>query len=60
MIFYDARLAVIGRLVREGESTEIDPSLVKVNGNPKFPQAYYDAHKAENPYKNDEHLFSIP
>ena len=58
--FYDARLAVVGRLVREGESTEIDPSLVKVNSNPKFPQAYYDAQKAENPYKNDEHLFSVP
>lgn len=58
--FYDARLAVIGRLIREGESEEINPSLVTVNGNPKFPQAYYDAQKAENPYKNDEHLFMIP
>ncbi len=57
--FYDARLAVIGRLIREGESEEIDPSLVKVNPNPKFPQAYYDAQKAENPYKDDEHLFMI-
>ena len=58
--FYDARLAVVGRLIREGESEEIDPSLVAVNANPKFPQAYYDAQKTENPYKNDENLFYVP
>ncbi|MBR2869064.1 MAG: class B sortase [Clostridia bacterium] len=58
--FYDARLAVVGRLIREGESTEIDPSLVTVNENPKFPQAYYDATKTVNPYKNDEHVFMVP
>ena len=58
--FYDARLVVIGRLIRDGESEAIDPSLVKTNPNPKFPQAYYDAQKTTNPYKNDEHLFIIP
>ena len=57
--FYDARLAVIGRLVREGESTEVDTSLVTTNKSPKYPQAYYDAQKTTNPYKNDEHLFCV-
>lgn len=56
--FYDARLAVIGRLVRDGESPEVDTSLVKINENPKFPQAYYDAQRRENPYKNDDNAFS--
>lgn len=57
--FYDARLAVIGRLVREGENTEVDTSLVTANKSPKFPQAYYDAQNKTNPYKNDEHLFTV-
>lgn len=57
--FYDARLAVVGRLVREGESPEVDTSLVKINESPKFPQAYYDATGKTNPYKNDEHLFTV-
>ncbi len=57
--FYDARLAVIGRLVREGESTQVDTSLASTNKSPKFPQAYYDAQNKTNPYKNDEHLFTV-
>lgn len=57
--FYDARLAVIGRLVRDGESAEVDTSLVEINKSPKFPQAYYDAQGISNPYKNDEHLFTV-
>ena len=58
--FKDARLAVIGRLVRDGESTEVDTSLVTVNKNPKFPQISYDSQGKSNPYKNDEHLFMVP
>ena len=58
--FYDARLAVVGRLIREDESEAIDPSLVAQNADPKFPQAYYDAQGIENSYKNDEHLFTVP
>lgn len=58
--FDDARLAVIGRLVREGEDKAVDASLVKTNPNPKFPQIYYDVSKKTNPYKNDEHLFMVP
>lgn len=58
--FNDARLAVIGRLVREGEDATVDTSLVTVNPSPKYPQAYYDEKKISNPYKNDEHLFMVP
>lgn len=55
--FEDARLVVVGRLLREGESETVDTSRVTVNGNPKFPQAYYDAKRLENPYKNDPIAF---
>lgn len=58
--FTEARLAVIGRLVREGEDPSVDTSLVTVNPSPKFPQAYYDERGITNPYKNDEHLFMVP
>ncbi|MGN0520202.1 MAG: class B sortase [Candidatus Fimenecus sp.] len=52
--FSDARLVVIGRMLRENESTVIDTSLAKVNENPRYPQAYYDKLGQENPYANAE------
>ncbi len=55
--FEDARLVVVGRLLRQGESETVDTSKVVINENPKFPQAYYDAKGQENPYKNDPLLF---
>ena len=55
--FEDARLVVVGRLLREGESAQIDFSLAADNPNPKFPQAYYDAKRIDNPYKNDPIIF---
>lgn len=48
--FDNARLVVVGRLLRDGESEDIDKSLVKVNGNPRYPQAYYDANNMTNIY----------
>lgn len=57
--FREARLAVIGRLVREGEDPTVDTSLVAVNPSPKYPQAYYDDRSLVNPYINDEHLFMV-
>ena len=57
--FTEARLAVIGKLVREDEDPTVDTSLVTVNPSPKFPQAYYDAKGISNPYINDEHLFMV-
>lgn len=55
--FKDARLVVVGRLLRPGETAEIDTSLPVINENPKFPQAYYDKKGIDNPYKNDVSLF---
>lgn len=48
--FSDARLVVIGRMLRDNESTAIDTSLATVNENPRYPQAYYDKRGMQNPY----------
>ena len=48
--FEDARLVVVARLVRPGESTEVDTSLAVENENPRFPQAYYDEKGIKNPF----------
>ncbi len=54
--FNEARLVVVARLRRDGESVSVDTSKAVENPNPKFPQAYYDANKkAVNPYANDAH-----
>ncbi len=50
--FEDARFVVVARLVRAGESEEVDVSKATVNSNPRFPQAYYNAKKLTNPYYN--------
>ncbi len=55
--FEEANLVVVGRLLREGESPAVDTSLVAENPNPKFPQAYYDVKRIENPYENDIMIF---
>ena len=55
--FNDARLVVVGRLLREGENPAIDASLVAENPNPKFPQVYYDIKRENNPYENDVMIF---
>lgn len=48
----NARFAVIARLVRDGESEEIDESLVKANDNVRYPQLYYDVFGGTNPWAN--------
>ncbi len=48
--FDDARLVVVARLVRPGESTSVDTSRAVKNENPRFPQAYYDKKNKKNPY----------
>ncbi len=50
--FTDARFVVIARLVRPGESTDVDTSRATVNSNPRYPQAWYDKKGKTNPYKN--------
>ncbi len=50
----DTRLVVMGRLLHEGESEEIDASLVKDNPDYRRPQVWYNSHGKTNPYKNAE------
>lgn len=50
--FEDARFVVVARLVRPGESAEVDTSRAVVNSNPRYPQAYYTKKGKTNPYKN--------
>lgn len=53
--FDNARLIVIARMVRPGESEEVDLSLVSKKTEPiKYPQGYYDKKSKNNPYANDE------
>lgn len=44
------RLAVIGRMVRKGESTSVDTSKAVMNDNVRYPQIWYDEHNLSNPY----------
>ncbi len=50
----DCRIVIVARMVRTGEDINVDTSLAKKNENPKYPQIWYDKHKMENPYINDE------
>ncbi len=46
----DGRLVVIGRLLRAGESAEVDTSKAKANSNYRRPQIWYDKKGKTNPY----------
>lgn len=48
----DTRLVVVGRLLHDGESEEIDASLVKDNPNYRRPQVWYNSKGLTNPYKD--------
>ena len=50
----NARLVVLARMVRDGESAKVNVDNAKVNASPKYPQLWYDKHGLANPYKNDE------
>lgn len=52
--FNEARLVVMGRMVRENEDITVDTSAAALNTSPKYPQAWYEAKGLENPYRNDE------
>lgn len=47
---YDTRLVVVGRLLRDGESEEINPSLVKDNPDYRRPAFWYRSKGQQNPY----------
>lgn len=46
------RLAVVGRLVRPGESITVDTSKAVENTNIRYPQIWYDEHNMTNPFAN--------
>lgn len=50
----NARLVILARMVRDGESAEVNVDNAKINENPKYPQLWYDKHGLTNPYKDDE------
>lgn len=53
----DARLLVIARMVRDGESPEVDTSLASMKSTPvKYPDSYY-SDPSMNPYKNDKKFY---
>lgn len=55
--FDNARFVVVARLVRDGESADVDTSQAKVNDNPHYPQAWYGKKKKDkkkNPYIDAE------
>lgn len=55
--FDSARFVVVARMVRPGESAEVDTSMAKVNEKPHYPQAWYGKKKKDkkkNPYLDAE------
>lgn len=48
--FTDARLIIMARRARPGESKDVDVSKAVKNPNPRYPQAWYDAKGIVNPY----------
>ena len=47
----EARLVVMARMVRPGESEEVS-GVAKVNDNPRYPAAYYEEKGLTNPYES--------
>jgi sortase B len=47
-----ARLVVVARMLRDGESEAIDPTLVTAHDDYRRPQAWYRAAGQQNPYKD--------
>ena len=55
--FDDARLIVVARMVRDGETSEVDTKLADFKDTPvKYPSSYYDDQK-NNPYKDDQKFY---
>lgn len=55
----DARIVVVARLVRDGESTEVDTSKAVLNANPKYPQKYCDIMGIKNNYADDPYWYPV-
>lgn len=50
----DGRLVVLARLLREGESADVNLDGITLNPAPKYPQQWYDKYNKSNPYESDE------
>ncbi len=48
----DARLVVVGRLLRNGEDESVNTENVTLNSNYRRPQIWYDKQKKTNPYES--------
>ncbi len=48
--FSNARLVIMARLTREGETTNVNTADASLNPNPRYPQAWYDK-RGEEGYK---------
>ncbi len=46
----NVRFVVVGRLIRDGESEEVNTELVYKNSNPRMPQLWYDLRGLSNPF----------
>ena len=53
----NARLVVVARMLRDGESDFVDVSQAAINDNPRYPQIWYDIHNQPNPYVNYERWY---
>ena len=49
--YHEIRCVLFGRLLRDGESAEVDVSMAFQNPSPRMPQLYYDQKGIENPYR---------
>ncbi len=55
--YEDARLVVVARQVRDGESPEVNTDLADYKqSEPKYPDSYYQ-NPSSNPYKNDKKFY---
>ncbi len=48
----NARFVVVARIIRPGESSEVNVESAYDNPERRMPQAWYDRHNITNPYKN--------
>ncbi|MCQ2485308.1 MAG: class B sortase [Clostridia bacterium] len=55
-VFSNARFVLMARLVRDGESAEVDVESAKENENQRFPQAWYNKKGKKNPFKNADNF----
>ena len=53
----NARFVIVARMVRDGESDEVNVNAVVKNPQPRYPQIWYDKYGQVNPYKDAERWF---